>query len=145
MSSTAFSAPMALVYGGPAGDQLVGWATDIQVTERRTNVPVKPLGTIYTQQLCTTMADYSMSVGKVFIKEASLSDLNIFIQGSSDEVVLAEDLTFISYDKLTNKPVLEMRGCRAAGRTYSLQRGGIMTEGANYDVLQLRVHGASNP
>jgi len=140
MALNAFSAPMALVY---AKEKLVGWATDIQGTERRTNVPVNPLGTVYTQQFCTTLVQVSMSVGKVFIREESLSQLGIFIQGTSDAIVLEDELNFVLYDKIKDKPVLEVRGAKAAGRTYSLQRGGIMTEGANYDARELFVH--SNP
>lgn len=137
MAYNAFSAPMALVY---AKEKLVGWATDIQGTERRTNVPVNPLGTVYTQQFCTTLVQVSMSVGKVFIREESLSAMNVFIQGTSDQIVLEAEFNFVLYDKIKDKPIFEVRGAKAAGRTYSLQRGGIMTEGANYDARELFVH-----
>jgi hypothetical protein len=137
MAYNAFSAPMALVY---ANEKLVGWATDIQGTERRTNVPVNPLGTVYTQQFCTTLVQVSMSVGKVYIKEESLSAMGVFVQGSSDTIVLEGELNFVLYDKIKSQPVMEVRGAKAAGRTYSLQRGGIMTEGANYDARELYIH-----
>lgn len=140
MAYNAFSAPMALVYGGQAGDKLVGWATDIQITERRTNVPVNPLGTIFVQQFCTTLSNGSMSVGKVFIKEEALPDLGIYIQGTSDMVIEFPEMTFVLYDKIKGNPVVEARGVVGAGRTYALQRGGIMTEGATYDVREVFSH-----
>lgn len=141
---TPFSAPMAQVW---CKGKLVGWATDLNGNERRTNVPVNPLGTVYTQQLCTTLVQVTFSVGKVFIKEESLSDMGVFIQGSSDQIVVDPPLDFIVLDKLPGnkigadaKPVLEVRGARASGRAYSLQRGGIMTEGASYDACELHIY-----
>lgn len=133
----AFSAPMAKVL---LDGKEVGWATGVNIYERVTNIPVKPLGTVYVQEHCPTEVNVSVSVSAIHVKGDSLEKQGFFPQGSTTDIISKAEMSLELYDQITAEPVARVFGLKGAGRSAPLGRGGIMSREMSYDAIRWEMY-----
>lgn len=133
----AFGAPRAKLIAD--GNKVFAWATGITVVEQITNVPVKVLGDVYTQELVAVDVSVSVTVDAIHITDQSLVKTGVYAQGTSQQIVEFPELTLELYDQFEDIPVARVLGCKSARRTVPLGRGGIMAESVSFDAIKFEL------
>jgi hypothetical protein len=122
------------------GNVELGYGTGINISESTTNVPVKILGSVYTQELCPVDVNVSVSMSSVHIQQSTLEQLGLYSQGTTKDIVTFPGLT-IELVKTLDDPIVIARafGCKPAGRGLPLGRGGIIARDVRFDALRFEV------
>ena len=133
----AVSAPMCRIY---VNGQELGWGSGINASESTTNVPVKVLGTVYTQQLCPVDVNVQVSLSSIHIDKETLEGLGMYSQGDSKNIVTFKNLLIELVNTLDDAvPIARIYGCMPAGRSLPLGRGGIIARDLRFDAIRLEI------
>lgn len=112
----------------------IGFVTDVTVNIMANVRPVHTFGAPNARSVEPLSTGASLSIGRVFPMNkpdgtyANTSDIALDIEPIISLMLASEDITVKLTDKLTDKPVADVKNCRFAGRSLNLAASQIAQE-----------------
>lgn len=116
----------------------VGWGTRVAGSEAISNMKVKVLGELDTQDITPTDRDVSLNVGFVRIVKESLQTQGIWPRGGTIDILQWPYMSAELYDRIEDGPIYKVEGIKAATRNFNVDQGGILMVDASFDAKRLK-------
>jgi len=132
---TAIAGARAKLYFN--GTILAGWCTGIRVSENTQLQRVDVLGDIDSQEIEPVGRSVTMTADYVRILKESMQSIGIWPQGDTASVIAFPEMTVTLFDEVEGAAIYTLEGVRAETRNFTLDRMGLLTVNATYQVRRL--------
>jgi len=119
------------------GTTLAGWCTGVRVSENTQLQRVDVLGDIDSQEIEPVGRAVTMTADFVRILDDSLQEMGIVPRGGTGEVINWPEMTATIFDEVGGKAIYSLEGVRPETRNFSVDRMGLMTVNATFQVRRL--------
>jgi len=119
------------------GTTLAGWATGINGTETIQLQRIDVLGYIDSQEIEPTGRTVTFTADFVRIVGQSLQEMGIWPRGDTSDIINFPEMTAEVYDVVGDQPIFRMVGVKCETRSWRVDRTGVMTTNATFQVRKM--------